>query len=112
MSIDNCAKFLESVPGNAGLEEELRSSLEQHENLERFVALGRENGHEFSSEDAVRCLAMVEDTNGELSDAALKDVAGGGISRFTSFRTSYWSQKSFKLDSRLKVMVDTAQMRW
>lgn len=77
MSIDSLMKFYERVRADAELEELAANALE--DGPEALVVLGMLRGFEFTEEELSAALSHRSSlTDGELSDADLDLVAGGG----------------------------------
>ena len=62
--------------------QELNDSVELQEKLKAsgdFVAIAKENGHEFTEEDAKSTYAEIQESDEGLNDFEMNSVAGGGF---------------------------------
>lgn len=76
MSLQAAQEFRSKVNESPLLQDSVRAAFAQ-QSAEQVVALGREHGHEFTTEDVVELWDAVNET-GELSDFELELVSAGG----------------------------------
>jgi predicted ribosomally synthesized peptide with nif11-like leader len=75
MSMEALREFLQKASEDEELEKKIEEAVGDEAGPDRFVALGQENGFEFSPREAVYHLYELQ--NQELSDDDLENVAGG-----------------------------------
>ena len=77
--MEKVKKFYEKAMADVNLQDKLKGfkGLEKEKAIEAIIALAKENGFEFSKEDHL-AFSNVQKGAGELNEADLDAVAGGG----------------------------------
>jgi predicted ribosomally synthesized peptide with nif11-like leader len=83
MSIENARAFYEKVKGDQSLQQKIgEQAKEKPAEMEAIIIkVAAENGFQFTLEEMRTVIAEVAPKGGELSDAELEAVAGGGLSK-------------------------------
>lgn len=86
MSTEQAQSFIEELEENESLQDEMRSliqggnnnGLEAEKILQKIIDFASDHGYEFTAEDYKSAVNNRQEQEGELSDADLEQVAGGG----------------------------------
>ncbi len=80
MSTEAVAKFLDQLANDDNMKAELdQTGKTRQDRIEAVVALGGKKGYEFTADECATFLATAKKVHdGELADAELEAVAGGG----------------------------------
>lgn len=86
MSTEQAQSFIEELEDNKSLQNEVKSliqsgndsELEPEKIMQQIIDLASNHGYDFTAEDYKSAVSNRQEQEGELSDADLEQVAGGG----------------------------------
>jgi predicted ribosomally synthesized peptide with nif11-like leader len=83
MSVDNLSNFMAAIGSSDDLAQQAVVAIDGTADPSAFVALGQANGYEFTVDEVVSNFDSTgsDEGAGELSEADLENVAGGGFTR-------------------------------